>query len=84
MQVQITNQIRNITTVATYTTYRLSTEKKTCIVTIVTGSRSYVNVTIDNASHRAYRGMGKEFTSLTAAEANYKCPQIKAMIRAIA
>ncbi len=84
MTIQITDSSTSTSNGTTYTTYVLATEKKSIYLMIVTGARPYVNVVVNNASHQAYRGMGKEFATLQAAEANYKCPQIKAMIRSMA
>lgn len=39
-----------------------------------------VQVIVDNASHRAFRGMGKTFTTFEDALSNYKSPKLKAMI----
>jgi len=48
------------------------------------GSAYRVNVQIMNASHRAFRGVGKWFDSIEDAVEGYKTMDIKAMIRAVA
>lgn len=39
-----------------------------------------VQVIVDNASHRAFQGMGKTFATFEDALSNYKSPKLKAMI----
>jgi len=41
---------------------------------------SYINVTCENASHKAWRGMGKVFTSWEDAKAAYKSASMRNMI----
>lgn len=43
---------------------------------------SYVNVIYKNASHKAYRGTGKDFNDLDEALENYKDSKIRACIQA--
>jgi hypothetical protein len=43
-----------------------------------------VQVIVQNASHRVWRGMGKRFPTIEAAVANYRTPEIRALIRAAA
>jgi hypothetical protein len=83
MTISISNTESLVSNNRTYTTYKLATEKKSCEVMVVTGNDSYVVVMVNNASHRAWKGAGKQFGTIAQAEANYKCPQIKAMIRAL-
>jgi hypothetical protein len=40
----------------------------------------YVQVVVHNASHKAYKGMGKYFDTLDTAIANYKKREIKALL----
>ena len=42
----------------------------------------YVQVVVANASNRAWRGMGKRFTSISAAIASYKTQELRDMIAA--
>lgn len=50
---------------------------------VVSGKVNYVNVTVKNASHRAFRGLGKDFENFDQAIGNYKDSKIKAMIEAV-
>ena len=40
-------------------------------------------VTVENASHRAWRGVGKPFPTLADAIAYYRTPQIRAMLEVV-
>ena len=40
-------------------------------------------VTVENASHRAWKGVGKPFPTLADAIANYRTPQIRAMLEVV-
>lgn len=40
-----------------------------------------VSVLVLNASHKAYRGMGRQFPTVAAAVAGYKTESVQAMIR---
>ena len=39
--------------------------------------RSYINVTVKNASHRAWKGAGKSFNSFEEALNNYKSVEVR-------
>lgn len=41
----------------------------------------YLQVIVQNASNRAWRGMGRQFRDLNDACAYYKTPEIRAMLR---
>lgn len=58
-------------------------ENREVSVIIVTGNSSYVNVTVKNASHKVWKGMGKDFPTIEAAIANYKDSKIKAIIKSV-
>lgn len=64
----------------TYRTIDLATEKQSLTLMVVSGRSSYVQVFVNNASHQAWRGMGKRFDSLDLAIANYKSSAVKAML----
>jgi hypothetical protein len=51
---------------------------------MVTVAPNYLQVIVQNASNRAWRGMGKRFTNTEAALAAYKTAEIRAMIQAAA
>ena len=62
---------------STYRTLALSVDG--CDLTVMTrtpdaesDARSYVTVVVENAAHRAWRSMGREFPSLDAAIAKYR------------
>jgi len=42
----------------------------------------HVQVIVENAANRAWRGMGKRFENMAAALGNYKTPEIRAMLQA--
>lgn len=60
-----------------YFTVELETAKAAAIVCVDPCS---VRVIVQNAAHKAYRGMGKHFANEAAALANYKRADIRAMI----
>ena len=41
----------------------------------------FIDVCVQNASHRVWRGMGRTFRSFAEAIDAYKSPEVKAMIR---
>ena len=51
---------------------------------VVGFSKYGVNVCCQNAAHRAWRKLGKRFTNVEVALANYKSPEMKAIIEAAA
>ena len=67
---------------STYKSFEIVCENKSAIIMVVSGKINYVNVTVNNASHRAFRGLGKDFPTFEAAIENYKDSKIKAMIEA--
>jgi len=82
MKVLITSASTNNVNGSTYKSFELVCENKSAIVLVVSGKSNYVNVTVNNASHRAFRGLGKDFETFEAALENYKDSKIKAMIQA--
>ena len=67
---------------STYKSFEMVCENKSAIVMVVFGKINYVNVTVNNASHRAFRGLGKDFANFEQALSNYSDSKIKAMIEA--
>lgn len=65
-----------------YKSMEMTCENKSVLVLVVSGKFNYVNVTVNNAMHRAFRGIGKDFETFEQALANYKDAKIKAMIEA--
>ena len=66
----------------TYKTFEAVYNNKTVSVMQVTGNSNYVVVMYKNAAHKAYRGMGKQFSTIQEALNNYKDASIKAIIEA--
>jgi len=82
MNIIITSSGTTIANGSTYKSIELNCENKSVLVLVVSGKINYVNVTVNNAMHRAFRGIGKDFTTFEAAIENYKDSKIKAMIQA--
>jgi hypothetical protein len=80
MAIQIIESSSFPTAVGIYNSVRLQCDGLECTILKVTGRMNYVNVIIHNASHKAYRGNGKDFASIEEAKAHYKSPKIKAML----
>lgn len=82
MNIQIISTSSFVNANGIYTTVQLECEKVKVTITRVNGKKySYVNVTVQNASHRAYKGFGKMFKTNEEAIENYKNEKIKAMIQ---
>jgi hypothetical protein len=56
--------------------------KHAALVVVCRGATNYVQVVVQNAMNRAWRGMGKRFASLDSALKAYKTDAIKSMISA--
>jgi hypothetical protein len=54
--------------------------KHQAAVIVATGTSRYVRVTVKNAAHKAWRGLGKRFANLAAATDAYKTDAIRQMI----
>lgn len=54
--------------------------KHAALVVVCRGATNYVQVVVQNAMNRAWRGMGKRFASLDAALKAYKTEAIRGMI----
>jgi hypothetical protein len=54
--------------------------KHSALVIVCRGATNYVQVIVQNAAHRAYRGMGKRFASMEAALNAYKTAAVRGMI----
>lgn len=53
------------------------------IVILCSGKQNYCAVVVQNASHRAWRGMGKQYASLAEAQGQYKCKRVRAGLTAV-
>lgn len=82
MNILIASASVNVVNGSTYKSFKVVCENKSVIVLVVSGNSNYVNVTVNNAMHRAFRGIGKDFATFEAAIENYKDSKIKAMIEA--
>ena len=58
--------------------------KRNVINVSVHSQHGDVNVLNENASHRAYRGMGKTFHNIVEALNNYKSSEMKAILQYVA
>jgi len=56
--------------------------KEISVIERVDEKRGYVNVNLNNTMQRAYRSMGKDFTSFKEAKAHYKNADILSVITA--
>jgi hypothetical protein len=54
--------------------------KHSALVVVCRGASNYVQVVVQNAMNRAWRGMGKRFATVEAALAAYKTDAIRGMI----
>lgn len=54
--------------------------KHQAAVIVASGTSRYVRVTVKNAAHKAWRGLGKRFSDVAAATAAYKTDAIRQMI----
>lgn len=84
MNVSITEIERKTMYGSDYVFVSLHTDRHAASVIIAKGHANYVQVTVKNASHRAYRGAGKRFLTVEAAIASYKTKAIRSMIEAAA
>ena len=53
------------------------------IVILCSGKQTYCAVVVQNASHRAWRGMGKQYPSLAEAQSHYKDKRVSAGLIAV-
>ena len=63
-----------------YRFIEIQIDNKVFNITEKKGSNSYVNVRINNAIQKAFRGLGKDFATYDEAINNYKDPKIIAAI----
>lgn len=82
MQVQITNTNSLNANNSTYKTVEMMCEGKSASVMIVSGGINYVSVIVNNAAHRAYRGLGRQFENFSEALSAYSSPEVRSMIQA--
>jgi len=63
-----------------YTYVEMSCGKHSALVVVCRCATNYVQVVVQNAMNRAWRGMGKRFATVEAATAAYKTDAIRGMI----
>lgn len=54
--------------------------KHSALVVVCRGATNYVQVIVQNAMNRAWRGMGKRFANVETAVAAYKTQAVRSMI----
>jgi hypothetical protein len=60
---------------------QMTSGRHSVLVAIETGRWPRVNVVVQNAAHRVWRGAGRYFPTLAEAADHYKTPEIRAMVR---
>jgi len=80
MDISVTSTSRQTALGNEYLYVEMQCGKHAAIVVVCRGATNYVQVVVQNAMNRAWRGMGKRFASLDAALRAYKTDAIKAMI----
>ena len=65
-----------------YRLFDISCDSKRATIVAVSGKQNYVNVVVNNASHRAFKGLGNIFSTFEKAVEKYSDPKIKAIINA--
>ena len=80
MDAMITETSRQTALGNEYLYVELVCGKHAALVVICRGATNYVQVIVQNAMNRAWRGMGKRFANVEAAVAAYKTDAIRSMI----
>jgi hypothetical protein len=80
MTAMITDTSRQTAMGNEYLYVELTCGKHSALVVICRGATNYVQVIVQNAMHRAYRGMGKRFATVETALKAYKTDAVRAMI----
>jgi hypothetical protein len=80
MTIQVNEVTNQVACGNAYTYVDMTCEKHSALVVIVRGSSNYIRVVVQNASNRAWRGMGKQFDTVAEALAKYKTLAIRSMI----
>jgi len=63
-----------------YVYVELQCGKHSALVVVCRGASNYVQVIVQNAMNRAWRGMGRRFANVEAAMAAYKTAAVRTMI----
>lgn len=81
MDATITETIRQTALGNEYVYVELTCGKHSALVVVCRGATNYVQVIVQNAMNRAYRGMGRRFATIEAAIASYKTLAVRTMIQ---
>ena len=81
MTTMITDTSRQTALGNQYLYVEMQCGKHSALVVVCRGATNYVQVVVQNAVNRAWRGMGKRFATAEAAVAAYKTEAIRSMIQ---
>ena len=82
MDAMITDTSRQTALGNEYLYVELVCGKHSALVVVCKGASNYVQVIVQNAMNRAWRGMGRRFATVDAALAAYKTAAVRTMIEA--
>jgi uncharacterized metal-binding protein len=82
MTAMITDTSRQTALGNEYLYVELQCGKHSALVVVCKGASNYVQVIVQNAMNRAWRGMGRRFATVDAALAAYKTAAVRTMIEA--
>jgi hypothetical protein len=80
MEAMVTDTSRQTALGNEYLYAELQCGKHSALVVVCRGATNYVQVIVQNACHRAWRGMGRRFATVEAALAAYKTAAVRTMI----
>jgi hypothetical protein len=80
MDAMITDTSRQTALGNEYLYVELVCGKHAALVVVCKGASNYVQVIVQNAMNRAWRGMGRRFATVDAALAAYKTAAVRTMI----
>ena len=80
MNAMITDTTRQTALGNEYLYVEMVCGKHSALVVVCRGATNYVQVVVQNAMNRAWRGMGKRFSTAEAAMSAYKTDAIRNMI----
>lgn len=80
MNAMITDTSRQTALGNEYLYVELQCGKHSALVVVCKGASNYVQVIVQNAMNRAWRGMGRRFATVDAALAAYKTAAVRTMI----
>jgi hypothetical protein len=81
METMVTETSRQTALGNNYLYVEMQCGKHAALVVVCRGATNYVQVVVQNAMNRAWRGMGKRFSTAEAAMAAYKTDAIRSMIQ---